>query len=81
MKVRPLTGVVSPTAAEVRAARKAVGLTAKEAAMLVYLCTATWKAAEAKGAGYRAMHPAIAELFAIKTGLKSCDEVIKKPAN
>lgn len=55
-----------PTPEEVRAARKFAGLTQEDAAALVYLGgEKRWGEAER---GQHRMHPAVWELFCIKTG-------------
>ena len=54
---------VSPSPAEVRAARVASGLTQTAAAALLHTTCRTWQQWEA---GDRAMHPAFWELFGIK---------------
>ena len=56
-----------PTPEEIRAAREKTGLTPPKAAALVYVDRTTWTRAET---GQRKMHPAIFELFLIKTGQK-----------
>ena len=61
----------NPTAAEVRAAREAAGLTQAQAASLVYASLRNWQQWE-QGEGSsssRRMHPGLWELFMIKTGL------------
>lgn len=55
-----------PTPAEVVAAREAAGLTQTAAAAKIYTTLRTWQAWEAHTK--RKMHPAIYELFLIKTG-------------
>jgi DNA (cytosine-5)-methyltransferase 1 len=54
-----------PTAAAVRAARSAAGLTQSEAARLIYSTLRTFQCWEG---GERVMHPALFELFLLKTG-------------
>ena len=51
---------------DVRAARKAAGLSQTEAATLVHVALRTWQQWEA---GDRRMHPAAWELFCIKIGI------------
>lgn len=61
----------NPTPAEVRAAREAAGLTQAQAAALVYAnlrAWQRWEADEQTTETARRMHPAIWELFRIKTG-------------
>jgi DNA-binding transcriptional regulator YiaG len=55
----------APSSLEISAARAAAGLTQAEAAGVVYADIRTWQRWEADD---RAMHPAIFELFMIKTG-------------
>lgn len=55
----------TPDPAEIRAAREAAGLTQTEAGALVHSALRSWQDWEA---GARRMHPAIWELFLIKTG-------------
>jgi DNA-binding transcriptional regulator YiaG len=57
--------VNAPSPLEISAARAAAGLTQAEAAALVYADIRTWQRWEGDE---RAMHPAIFELFMIKTG-------------
>lgn len=58
----------NPTAAEVRAAREAAGLTQAQAAALVHASVRNWQQWEQKeGANVRSMHPGLWELFRIKT--------------
>ena len=61
----------NPTAAEVRAAREAAGLTQEQSASLVYASLRNWQQWEqSEGASSaRRMHPAIWELFRMKAGL------------
>jgi len=54
-----------PSAAEIAAARAAASLTQTQAAELIYSTLRTWQDWEA---GIAKMHPAIFELFRIKTG-------------
>jgi DNA-binding XRE family transcriptional regulator len=62
----------SPKPWDVRTARHKTGLTMEEAAYLVYSARSTWLAWERNPdhADYKPMHPAFAELFALKVGLK-----------
>ena len=55
----------NPTPAEISAAREFLGLTQQEAADLLHITTRAWQRYEA---GERRMHPALWELFCIKTG-------------
>ena len=54
-----------PSPAQILAARHAAGLTQTEAAERIYSTLRTWQSWEA---GVRTMHPAMFELFIIKTG-------------
>jgi putative transcriptional regulator len=54
-----------PTAAAIHAARKHAELTQTEAAQRIYSTLRTWQDWEA---GARRMHPALFELFLLKTG-------------
>jgi DNA-binding transcriptional regulator YiaG len=56
--------VGTPTPAEIRAAREALGLTQTDAAALVHTTCRVWQQWEA---GDRRMHPAFFELFIRKT--------------
>jgi len=57
-----------PTAAEVRAARKKAGLTQTQAAQVIYSTLSAWQKWESdEGAEARRMHPALFELFLLKT--------------
>lgn len=57
----------APKPTEIRAAREAAGLTQTAAAVLVYSTLRTWQDWEAEGDTNRRMHPAIWELWQIKT--------------
>ena len=58
----------NPTAAEVRAAREAAGLTQAQAAGLVRASARNWQQWEqAEGSNARRMHPGLWELFWVKT--------------
>ena len=58
----------NPTHAEVRAARKAAGLTQAQAAALVYATPRNWQQWEqTEGSNARRMHPGLWELFRLKT--------------
>lgn len=56
----------NPTPEAIRAAREGLGLTQTQAGAVVYAGLRAWQEWEA---GARRMHPAIWELFRIKTGL------------
>ena len=58
----------SPTPAQVRAARIAAELSQQEAARLVWTGPRTWQRYESEGQDGRAMHPALWELFCLKSG-------------
>lgn len=57
----------NPTPEEVRAAREAAGLSQTAAATLIYRTLRGWQEWEA---GNRRMHPALWELFRLKSGIK-----------
>jgi DNA-binding XRE family transcriptional regulator len=59
----------SPAPDEIKAARKAAGLTQAAAAALVHLDLRTWQACEAPEGkkSHRKLHPGLWELFRIKT--------------
>ena len=58
----------NPTAAEVRAAREAAGLTQSQAAGLVHATPRNWQQWEQDaGVNCRRMHPGLWELFRVKT--------------
>lgn len=62
----------NPTPAEISAAREFVGLTQQEAAELLHISLRAWQRYEA---GERRMHPALWELFRLKTGkLAGCGQ-------
>ena len=69
---------VSPC--DVRSARKKSGFTMEEAAAFVFVSRRTWESweKETDHYDYRKMHPAFAELFALKTGLKPLPEILTK---
>lgn len=58
-----MSGIDSPSSEELRAARKAAGLTQTQAGALLHTTCRTWQQWEA---GDRKMHPAFWELFRIK---------------
>ena len=58
--------IENPPPAEIRAARKAAGLTQAEAGALVHTTYRTWQQWETEGSLGRKMHPAFWELFQIK---------------
>lgn len=57
----------NPTPAEIRAARVAAGLSAREAGEIVHTTTRVWQQWEA---GDRRMHPAFWKLFRLKLGIE-----------
>jgi DNA (cytosine-5)-methyltransferase 1 len=61
-----MTTILNSTPYEIRAARKAAGLTQAQAGALVHSDGRTWRRWEA---GERAMHPAFFELFRLKVDL------------
>lgn len=56
-----------PSAPQIKAARVAAGLSQKQAAELVYASARAWQNWESESGSNRAMHPAIFELFLVKT--------------
>lgn len=62
-----------PAPEEVLAARESAGLTQSAAARLVYSTLTAWQKWEW---GMRSMHPALYELFRLKTGQTSLDSLI-----
>jgi DNA-binding XRE family transcriptional regulator len=62
----------SPSPYDVRTARHKTGLNLEEAAYLVYVGRSTWLAWERNTdhPDHKSMHPAYAELFALKVGLR-----------
>ena len=56
--------LMTPTPAQIREARESAGLSQTAAAALIYCARGTWAQWES---GIRAMHPAMWELFLIKT--------------
>lgn len=66
---------LSPKPSEVRIARLTAGLTKADAARLVFVNPQTWEHWENASYGIK-MHPAIAELFALKTGLKPLEPFV-----
>ena len=70
----------TPTPAEIRASREIVGLTQTDAAAKVYATLRAWQNWESEDpAESRRMHPAIFELFLLKTGQLTFDQVVKPP--
>lgn len=71
------TRASSPTAAEVRAARVAAGLTPTQSAELIYCTLSSWQQWEGESKqGNRPMPAAAFELFLLKTGQVTLDEII-----
>lgn len=70
----------SPAPWDVRTARNKTGLNLEEAAYLVYVSRSTWLSWERNPdhPEHSAMHPAFAELFALKTGLKPLPDIVAK---
>lgn len=62
---RTRSAAANPRADAIRARREALRLTVHEAAALIYCTVTSWQAYEA---GDRPMHPALWELFKLKTG-------------
>ena len=60
---------MTPTPAQIREARESSGLSQTAAAQLIHSSRSSWAQWEAKegGSTHRAMHPAMWELFLIKT--------------
>lgn len=63
---RSRSPAANPTHEEIRAARERAGLTQAQAAALVHSTLRAWQRYEA---GERRMHPAMWELFRLKTGM------------
>lgn len=70
----------NPTPAEVRAARQKAGHTEQQAARLIYATETTWKEWETEQSERRRMHPASFELYLLKSGQKTLDEVLDEAA-
>lgn len=64
---------MTPTPAQIRAARKYAGLSQEAAAALIYKTRSAWAQWEApeSNSNHRAMDPAFWELFLLKTKQKS----------
>lgn len=71
------SSVKYPDPWDVRTARHKTGFTLAEAADLVFVERKTWLAWERNPDHheYRAMHPAFAQLFALKAGLITIEEI------
>lgn len=69
-------GLSSPSATDIRAARKAAGLTQGQAAALIYSTLRAWQGWEAgaESDSGRRMHPGLWELFNLKVPL-----ILSKP--
>ena len=67
----------APTASEVKQARLKAKLSTKEAGRLIYVSNMTWLKWEFPDSHPKQtlMHPALAELFALKTGLLKIEDV------
>lgn len=70
----------SPPPEEVREARRKTGLTCIEAGALIYESGVTWSNMEKSPSSksHQWMHPAQAELFALKTGLIELPPITRK---
>lgn len=70
----------TPTPSEVRTARFITKLTMAEAASLVYSSRSEWLAWETDEGKpkHKDMHPALAELFALKTGLAPLPSITRR---
>ena len=66
-----------PAPWDVRSARHRTGLTMQEAGALVFVGSTDWFAFECDPdhPRHRKMHPALAQLFALKTGLLQIDDI------
>lgn len=66
-----------PSPCDVRSARHKTGLTMEEAGAVVFVSRRVWLAWETDRGrdGHRDMPPAYAQLFALKTGLTTLDEI------
>ena len=62
---------------EIKAARKKAGLTQKKAGAVVH--SPSYRAWQDWESGVRKMHPAIFELFLLKTGQKELEIITKTP--
>lgn len=70
----------NPTPAQIKAAREIVGLTQTQAAERVYATLRAWQNWESEDpAESRRMHPAIFELFLLKTRQIPVNEVLGPP--
>jgi DNA-binding XRE family transcriptional regulator len=70
----------SPKPWDIRSARHKTGFTMQEAADLVYVSRQTWLNWERNPdhPQHSEMHPAYAELFALKTGLKPLPDILAR---
>ncbi|WP_076908931.1 helix-turn-helix domain-containing protein [Burkholderia pseudomallei] len=68
----------NPKPDEIRSLRESLGLTQSQAAAVVYSTLSAWQRWEQ---GERAMHPAMWELFRIKTGALPLDALMVKPGS
>lgn len=74
------TAAATPAPAEVRAAREAAKHTTKQAATTIYGTTKAWEEWESDVQGGRRMHPAFFELYLLKTGQKTLEQVLAEAA-
>lgn len=72
---RKRTAAATPAPAEVRAAREAAGHTPKEAAAAIYGTTKAWVEWETDTPGARRIHPAFFQLYQLKTGQVTLEQV------
>lgn len=72
---------VSPSPAQVRAAREAAGCTQEQAGVVVHISARGWQNYEQeRGGNQRSMSAAMFELFLLKTGQLSIREVKRQEA-
>jgi hypothetical protein len=78
---RNLTAKANPPATMVREARAAAGHDERQAAATIYVTETRWRQWEQEQAESRAMmHPAFYELYLLKTGQKTVDQVLDEAA-
>lgn len=74
------TAAANPAPAEVRAARERAKHTSAQAAAAIYSTATTWDEWEKDESTRRRMHPAFFELYLLKTGQKTIEQVLEDAA-
>lgn len=77
---RKRTAAATPAPAEVRAARAAAKHDVKQAATVIYGTAKAWEEWETDAPGARRIHPAFFQLYQLKTGQVTLEQVLDADA-